>query len=349
MAGRVAHSVGGGRKSVVNLAELLAVCALVVFGLVRATKSSAQSQTQDAAAGLLVVAAPAVLGLPQAAQSEAESQIQDAGATAPVYDVASIKPNNSEIGLFKMMFVQDGFSATSVTLRMLIRTAYGVEDSQIFGAPNWLNSKKYDVEARMESAVADEFRKMSEDQRYAERRRMLQALLADRFKLTVHHETKQLGGYVLVIAKNGPKLQEAKPGHTYSNGIKDVGQPTGADTFKLGRYRGGRGELIGQGWPMAKLVRLLSEDILNRSVVDNTGLTGNYDFTLHWTVAEESQGPLFKGAGDEQQVTGSTPLPESWGPSFFTAIQEQLGLKLESQKGPGRILVIDHVERPSEN
>ncbi len=206
----------------------------------------------------------------------------------------------------------------------------------------------------MDSAVADGLRKLSEDQRNVERRRMLQALLADRFKLTVHHETKQLGGYVLVIAKNGPKLQEAKPGDTYSNGIKDGGRPLGADRFRLGRYRGGRGEAIGQAWPMAKLVRLLSEDILNRSVVDNTGLTGNYDFTLHWIVAEESQGPLFKGAGDDQQVTGSTPgrstpLPESWGPSFFTAIQEQLGLKLESQKGPGRILVIDHVERPSEN
>ncbi len=100
---------------------------------------------------------------------------------------------------------------------------------------------------------------------------------------------------------------------------------------------------------MAKLVRLLSKNILNRSVVDATGLTGNYDFTLHWTIAEESQGPMFKGAVDDQQVTGSTRLPESWGLSFFTAIQEQLGLKLEPQKGPGRILVIDHVEKPSGN
>jgi uncharacterized protein (TIGR03435 family) len=99
---------------------------------------------------------------------------------------------------------------------------------------------------------------------------------------------------------------------------------------------------------MATLVRLLSEELLHRSVLDNTGLTGNYDFTLQWTTADESQGPMFKGAQD-QQVTGSTPPPESSGPSFFTAIQEQLGLKLESQKGPGGVLVIDHVEKPSEN
>jgi len=318
MAGRVEHNLSLKRKLVASLAKLLHMTT-VVFGLLCAPQSGAQSQAQDSA------------------------------AASPVYDVASIKPNKSDNGLFRMMFERNGFSATSVTLRMLIRTAYEVEDSQILGAPNWVNSEKYDVEARMESAVADELREMSEDQRYAERRRMLHALLADRFKLTLHRETKQLGGYVLVIAKNGPKLQEAKPGDTYSNGIKDGGRPLGADRFRLGRYRGGRGEAIGQARPMAKLVRLLSKNILNRSVVDATGLTGNYDFTLHWTIAEESQGPMFKGAVDDQQVTGSTRLPESWGLSFFTAIQEQLGLKLEPQKGPGRILVIDHVEKPSGN
>ena len=119
--------------------------------------------------------------------------------------------------------------------------------------------------------------------------------------------------------------------------------------FKLGRFHGGRGELIGQGLPTATLVRLLSENILNRGVLDNTGLTGSYDFTLQWTIADESQGPMFKGAGDDQQGTGSTSPLDSSGPSLFTAIQEQLGLKLESQKGPGGVLVIDHVEKPSEN
>ena len=298
--------------------------------------------------GLVPVVLPVVFGLVNGTASRAGSQSQTRAANAPVYEVASIKPNKSDNGLFRMMFEQNGFSATSVTLRMLIRTAFGVEDSQIFGAPNWLNSEKYDIEARMDSAVADRLRKISEDQRNIERRRMLQALLADRFKLTLHRETKQMGVYVLVIAKNGPKLQEAKPGSTYPNGIKDDGRPLGAGVFKLGRYAGRRGELVGQGLLMATLVRLLSENILNRSVLDNTGLTGNYDFTLQWTTAEESQGPMFKGAED-QQVTGSTPPPESSGASFFTAIEEQLGLKLEPQKGPGGVIVIDHVEKPSEN
>ncbi len=278
-----------------------------------------------------------------------ESQAQNTSPIEPAYEVASIKRNKSDNGLFRMMFEQNGFSGTSVTLRMLIRTAYGVEDSQIFGAPNWLNSEKYDIEARMDSAVADGLRKISEDQRNVENRRMLQALLADRFKLTLHREAKQLGVYVLVSAKNGPKLEEAKPGNAYLNGIKDNGEPLGAGVFKLGRYAGGRGELVGQRLPMATLVQLLSEKILNRSVLDNTGLTGNYDFTLQWIIAGESQGPDFKEARDEHQAIGSTPPPESSGPSFFRAIQEQLGLKLESQTGLVPLLVIDHAEMPSEN
>jgi len=232
---------------------------------------------------------------------------------------------------------------------MLIRTAYGVDDSRIFGAPNWLDSEKYDVEARIENSVANRLGEMSEDQLNVERRRMLQALLAGRFKLTLHRQTTQLGVYVLVVANNGPKLEEAKPGNAYLNGIKDNGEPLGTGVFKLGRYAGGRGELVGQGLSMAKLLRLLSEDILNRSVIDSTGLTDNYDFTLEWKIGDESQGPMFKEPEDHPQVTGSTPLPEFSRPSFFNAIQEQLGLKLESQDSPGVVLVIDHVEKPSEN
>jgi uncharacterized protein (TIGR03435 family) len=277
------------------------------------------------------------------------SQSQNTAAGAPAFDTVSIKPHKSGDELFKMMFEKDGFSAIMVTLRMLIRTAYGVDDSRIFGAPNWLDPEKYDVEARMENSVAIRLGEMSEDQLNVERRRMLQALLADRFKLTLHRQTTQLGVYVLVVAKNGPKLQEAKPGDTYPNGLKDPEGGSPAGIFRLGRFQGGRGELVGQGLSMAKLLRLLSEDILNRSVIDNTGLTGNYDFTLEWKIGDESQGPMFKETGDYPQVTGSTPLPEFSRPSFFNAIQEQLGLKLESQNSPGVVLVIDHVERPSEN
>ena len=198
----------------------------------------------------------------------------------------------------------------------------------------------------MENSVANRLGEMSEDQLNVERRRMLQALLADRFKLTLHRQTTQLGVYVLVVAKNGPKLQEAQPGDTYPNGLRDPEGGSPAGMFRLGNFHGGRGELVGQGLSMAKLLRLLSQNILNRSVIDNTELTGNYDFTLEWKIGEESQGPMFKETGDH---SGSTSLPEFSRPSFFNAIQEQLGLKLESQNSPGVILAIDHVEKPSEN
>ncbi len=294
------------------------------------------------AAGLVVVVLPIVFGLLHATQTRAESKAQETTGPAPVYEVASIKPDKSGNDMIRMMARPDGFTGTNITLQMLIRNAYGVEDNQISGAPSWLNSEKYDIEAKMDSSVADELRKLDEDHRRLERRRMLQALLADRFKLSLHRETKELPVYSLVIAKNGPKLQEAKPDDTYPNGIKGF---DGRGT--AGMMRMGRGELTGQGLPMGSLVRLLTQQ-LGRPVLDKTGLTGKYDFTLKWT-PDESEAPMLKGAGDGKQGTGSTPTPESSGPSIFTALQEQLGLKLESQKGPVEILVIDHAEKPSDN
>ncbi len=373
MSHHIARNLSFPKKLFLSTMAARAFASPVVFGLLSATPGRAQSQSQNTdsivpglegvtiktgktsepIAGFRIKADKPGVGValsfkPERFPSRTQPTAKNTDTVALMYEVVSIKPHKSGDEMFKMMFEKDGFSAIMVTLRMLIRTAYGVDDSRIFGAPNWLDSEKYDVEARMEKSVANRLGEMSEDQRNVEKRRMLQALLADRFKLMFHRETKQLGMYVLVIAKNGPKLQEAKPGDTYPKGFKnpDGGSPAGI--FWL-RRAGGGGELIGQALPIATLVRLLSEKILNRNVLDNTGLTGNYDFTLQWTTGEESQGPMFKEAGDDQQVTGSTPPPESSGPSIFTAIQDQLGLKLESQKGPGGVLVIDHVEKPSEN
>ena len=292
-------------------------------------------------AAVVAVAAPIVFGLVTAMQSRAQSQAGSTSAIARVYAVTSLKPNNSGRGMVKLLFTPYGFTATT-TLQMLIREAYGVQDNQISGAPNWLNSEKYDIEARMEKSVADEVHKLSPDQRTLEQQRMLQALLADCFKLSLHRESKDLPEYMLVIAKNGPKLQESKAGDTYPNGI------TGPDGLPLGPHmmRMGRGWLTGQALSMADLVRLLSQR-LGRTVLDKTGLTANYDFTLQWT-SDESQGPMLKGTEGGQQGTDSARSPEPSDPSIFTAIQEQLGLKLEPQRAPMEILVIDHVEVPSE-
>ncbi len=294
------------------------------------------------ATGLAAVVLPVVFGFLQATETKIDAQIQNTNTNVPVYEVASIKPNKSANNMVRLKFSPNGFDGTNVTLRVLVKDAYGVEDNQISGGPSWFNSDRYDINAKMDSGTADALRKLNEDQGRLVRQHMLQALLGDRFKLTVRHETKELSVYALIAAKSGPKLHEAKPGDTYPDGMKGpdgVGRPG----FMLRE----RGKITGQGLPMTALAELLTQQ-LDRSVVDKTGLTGIYDFKLQWT-PDESQGAMFKGTEPGPQTPTSTSSPDSSGPSVFTAIQEQLGLRLESQKGPVEVLVIDHVEKPSEN
>jgi uncharacterized protein (TIGR03435 family) len=171
---------------------------------------------------------------------------------------------------------------------------------------------------------------------------MIQALLADRFKLTMHHETRELPEYVLVVAKNGPKIHEATPGDTYSNGLKlRDGTPGGPGLVQMSP-----GHVAAQATTMDFFIHVLQQQ-LGTTVVDQTGLTGKYDIILDWT-PEPNQVPGGVPSA-AQQGPGAAPVPDSPGPSVFTAIEEQLGLKLESQKGPVDVLVIDHVEPPSEN
>jgi bla regulator protein BlaR1 len=311
----IARKLDFSRKLLLSAAGLLAVVVPIFFGLVNATPIRAQTQSETAAAG-----AP---------------DLESHG-----FESASIKPHKSSgaVEMSRVSFTPYGFTATNVTLQTLIRDVYRVQASQIVGPPDLLNSDKYDIDARMEKSVSDELRKLDPMQSLPERQRMLQALLADRFKLTVHHETKELPVYALIIAENGAKLQQAKPGDTYANGIKGPnGHPGGP-----GNVRMGRGTLTGQALSMADFVRALS-DQLGRPVLDKTGLTGRYDLNLQWT-PDDSQLPMFKATG-----TPSASQSAASGSSLFTTMQDQLGLKLESQDSPVEILVIDHVEKPSEN
>lgn len=253
----------------------------------------------------------------------ATAQQKTSEEAAPLFDAVSIKPNTSVGTSTVLRSGANGFSATNYTLQKLIRVAYGVEDDQISGGPNWLNSLRYDVEARTDSSAVNELRKLSPNQRKAVVDSMLQALLTDRFRLILRHETREVPVLALVIADGGLKLQRAIPGDTYPEGIKGKDdRPAGAGTISEQP-----GRLVGQGIPISKLVEILSDEYhLSRTVLDKTGLTDNYDFTLQWTPGE-SQG-------------------ES---AIFTAIQEQLGLKLEPQKGTREILVIDDAEKPLED
>jgi bla regulator protein BlaR1 len=281
------------------------------------------------AAGLLAVAAPIVFGLLHATQTRAATQARNAVTSAPVFETSSITPNkNGEpMAGFKIigrpavaiMWRPNQFMATNFSLRMLLMRAYDVQNDQISGGPSWLDSEKYDVLAKLDKSTADELPKLSPDQGILERQGLLQTLLSDRFKLTLHRETKELPVYSLVIANDGPKIQQAKPGDTYPNGMKCGDRPCGAGALMEPE----KNKLVGQGVPLAPLVRLLSQRLGGRIVVDNTGLKGTYDLTLQW-------------------AADGSPA------AILTGTQEQLGLKLEWQKGPVEVLVIDHAEQPSE-
>jgi uncharacterized protein (TIGR03435 family) len=267
-----------------------------------------------------------LMAMPSAAQVVAKPQTANPSAHLPTYDVASIKSGKSGDGS-TLLYRLDGFTATCLPLKFLIKEAYGIEEDQISGAPNWVSSEAYDIEAKVDGADAAELERLSNDQR----KLMLQSFLGDRFKLKIHWETRQLPILALVIAKNGPKLQEAKP-DTYPNGIKG---PDGKPEGHAGPMMWGRGRLTGQGIEIAALVPPLTQQ-LGRIVQDKTGIKGKYDVELRWTddVAASPEGG---------------PPSDSSGPSIFTAIEEQLGLRLDSQRAPVDVLMIDHIEKPSEN
>src|SRR6266481_5241383 len=191
------------------------------------------------AAGLFAVAVPIVFGVLKPPQSRAASQAQSGAAFASAFETLSIQPNkNGEpMAGFKIkgrpahaiMWKPDRFMATNFSLPMLLQRVYDVQAEQILGGPAWFNSENFDVDAHVDKSVADDLGKLTPDQSKLERQRMLQVLFGDRFKLTLHHETRELPVYVLVIPTNGPKIQPSKPGDTYPNGLKrpDDGQPQG--------------------------------------------------------------------------------------------------------------------------
>jgi bla regulator protein blaR1 len=280
-----------------------------------------------AAAAILAVAAPIVAGVLHATPNRAVSQAQNTIATAPAYATVSITPNQSGSYRVGLLFAPGGFTSKNASLQQVIRAAYGVEDDRISGAPAWLESEKYDVEAKVSASGSDDLRNLSVDQRISDQKSMLQALLADRLKLALHRETRDLNVYALVIAKNGPKLQESKPGDTYPNGFKG---PNGI--ARPGGIHFDGQKLIAQGVPIGPLLFHLSRQ-LHRTILDKSALSGTYDFTLKLPEGV----PL---------GIDNAPPPESYAPEVSAAIDEQLGLKLEPKNVPLEVLVIDHVEKP---
>lgn len=263
------------------------------------------------------------------------------GTPPLTFEVASVKPSATDDRRSMIQIQPGGGLRTSGTsLKMLLTFAYDVREFQISGGPGWINTDRFDVVAKAERSAGaenppDDPRKMTEEQRKTvadQIRERLQALLAERFQLTLRREAKEQSVYALVVAKNGPKLQESQ--------VKEATGPRGP------MMRMGRGELSGQGVKLDMLASTLSSQ-LGRTVIDRTGLKGNFDFKLTWTPDPgQSATPL---GGGPPPGADAPPPPDPNGPSVFTALQEQLGLRLESQRGPVEMLVIESVAKPSEN
>lgn len=234
---------------------------------------------------------------------------------AQAYDIVSIRPTKTG-NSGGMATLPDGFEWRNATLSQLVRGAFGiVMDSQISGLPSWTGSDSYDIVAKVDGATAERWKKLTPKERWAQEQPMMQAILADRCQFRAHQETKVLPDYDLVIAKGGLKIKEALPNESPREEMTDAGKMTV------------------QAMPI-DVIEYAFAGSIGRLIVDKTRLGAwKFDFELTWTP-------------DDQPVTDDS---SDAAPSLFTALREQLGLRLVPSKAPVQILVVDHMERPSPN
>jgi uncharacterized protein (TIGR03435 family) len=255
------------------------------------------------------------------------------------FEVVSIKLNKSQDFRVMIRPTPGRFVAANIPLQLLLTLVYRLKDFQLSGAPAWLRSERYDIEAKTPGDV-----KASGPALIDAMVPMLQKLLEDRLQLRFHRETKDLPLYALTVVKPGKLHESVGECGPLPDKPPPPPEPGKLPALMCGGFMMFPGRLEANTASMNQIVDGLSR-LSQRTVVDKTNLTGKYDIKLEWT-PEEGQLPQLPGGG-----AGLPPLPtpDPNGPSLFTAVQEQLGLKLESQKGPVEIFVIDHIERPSEN
>ena len=234
----------------------------------------------------------------------------------PAFEVASIRQHAGPITVSGVDISGSRVTASALTVSDLISYAFSLKGYQLTGLTDWMQSDRYDIIARAGSPGSPTNEQV---------RRMMQTLLAERFRLKVHGETREVPVYALVVGKNGSRLKE---------------NPAGSGVVRFNR-KGRDVELVFNGTPIDRLVSQLPRmPGIDRPVVDKTGLTGKYDFNLTLTDFQLSLNNV------EQR---GIPAADSDGASVFTALQDQLGLRLESQKAPVEFVAIDTVDRPSEN
>jgi uncharacterized protein (TIGR03435 family) len=239
---------------------------------------------------------------------------------SPAFEVATIKPSKPDEPNKVFLLGRRRFKVANADLSDLITFAYGVHSKQVIGAPAWAAADKFDIEAEPDGEGVP-----SIDQY----RVMLQKLLGERWQLSFHHDRREMPVYILSVAKAGAKL-------TPSLG-NDIGLPGLGFRGRIG------GDVAAFNATIGDFINFMTRNVkLDRPMIDRTGITGRYDFTLDWT-PDDSQ---FGGTGGKLTPPAESP---STLPSLYTAMQEQLGLRLEATKAAADVLVIDRVEKPSEN
>lgn len=296
---------------------------------------------------LLLAALCAMFAIP------APAQIFRTTGQRPSFDVASIKPSRADADRKVLMGTRDGyFTADHVTLRELVKFAYQINlDEQLTGGPGWVDQQYFDVEGKAALPDVESMRKQGVAWSIHQFDFMVQSLLEDRFALKVSTRTEQLPAYALVIAKGGPKLKQVAVSQEMAMSVKpppppppgpppSAPLPPGAPAPPAslpGVRQTGPNQLTANGVRIAWLADWLSHqaEVGNRAVIDHTGLEGNYDFVLD-------------GVSLEPPAPGAPPADELT-VSIFTALQQQLGLRLTPTKAPAEVLVIDHADLPSPN
>jgi uncharacterized protein (TIGR03435 family) len=272
------------------------------------------------------------------AQANLSASAQTPGAELPSFEVASIKPSRPGAQNHNFSARQPGyFRVINMTARRMIEFAYNAQDFQVTGGPGWVDSQQYSVEAKVPDTDVPVLQAMPADQKMQQMGLMLRSLLQQRFKLKLSRAVQQKPVYALIVAKEGPKLTPTKwqaPG-------PNAAQLPPSKTPHLNM---GPASISAVDQPVSALCDLLMAmpELEGRRIVDQTGLEGRYDYTL-----------LFSSDALNRQITAGKgvqmPPPDDSVPSIFTALQEQLGLRLEDTKGPVDIYTIDHIEEPSEN
>jgi bla regulator protein blaR1 len=278
---------------------------------------------------LCLIAGPCAVVLAKQANTSVQTANLDS-AKLPAFEVASVKPDPAADRLPSQFGSPFGkyINASNVTVKTIIKTAYDLQDFQISGGPAWINTDKYDINAKVDDAVYEQLQKLSQKLHAQQTKLMLQLLLADRFKLQIIRNTVQLPVLVLEAGSEGPKLTDS--------GLKSATPPNGnleGSIWILGG-QGGQVSIEGFAASVDNFAESLSR-MLGRKVINQTGLQGNYSFKIAFV--------------NDVQTASDPDSANSSGPSIFAVVQEQLGLRLKGSRGPVDTIAIAHIERPDPN